>query len=81
MESRRFIKAILDSFRDSKSVGRTGALIGFLLAFFWVVVGFWNTLFILILTVAGYVLAIRYFSNKDDFRNLLNRLLPPGKFR
>lgn len=60
---------------------RAGALIGLLLAVSLVVFGFWKTLFILLLTALGYYLGSRFFTNPEDFRNLLDKILPPGKFR
>jgi len=33
------------------------------------------------LTAGGYYLGNWLFSNPDDFRNLLDKILPPGKFR
>lgn len=63
------------------SPARAGALIGLLLAVSLVVFGFWKTLFILLLTALGYYLGNRFFTNPEDFRNLLDKILPPGKFR
>jgi uncharacterized membrane protein len=61
--------------------GLVGALIGLSLALLLVIFGFFKTLFILLLTFAGYFIGVRYFANKDDFRDLLDKILPPGMFR
>ena len=71
---------MMDGNKDLGS-GRIGALIGFLLALLLVLFGFWKTLFIFIFTFLGYLLGIRYFSGRDSFRKLLDKIFPPGLFR
>ena len=58
-----------------------GALIGLVLGLFLILFGFWETLFILILAGAGYYIGKKFFSNKEDLKELLDRILPPGRFR
>lgn len=58
-----------------------GGSIGLALALSLVIFGVLKTLFILILTALGVFLGVRYFSNKEAIRNLLDRILPPGMFR
>jgi uncharacterized membrane protein len=58
-----------------------GAAAGLVLGLLLVIFGFWKTLFILALTALGYYLGHRFFTNREDFRNLLDKILPPGKFR
>ena len=58
-----------------------GALTGLTLGLFLILFGFWGTLFILILTGAGYYIGKKFFSNKEDLKELLDRILPPGRFR
>ena len=43
--------------------------------------GLVKTLFLIGMTLLGYFLGVRYFSNKEAFRNLLDKILPPGMFR
>ena len=43
--------------------------------------GFWKTLFILILTLVGYYLGVRYFSDDEAIKKILDKLFPPGRFR
>ncbi len=64
-----------------KDAGLVGAAAGFVLALLWVIFGFWRMLFILLLTLAGYVLGARFFRNSDHFRELIDKMLPPGRFR
>lgn len=66
---------------QGKNPAQTGALIGLILALLLVIFGFWKTLFILTLTGTGYYLGHRFFSSPEEFRNLLDKILPPGKFR
>lgn len=64
-----------------KDAGLVGALVGFVLAVLWVVFGFFKMLFIVLLTLAGYVIGARFFRNSAHFRELLDKFLPPGRFR
>ncbi|NCA97781.1 MAG: DUF2273 domain-containing protein [Clostridia bacterium] len=64
-----------------KNPALVGAGIGLSLSLSLVIFGFWKTVFILGLTVAGYYLGSRLFSNPEEFRNLLDKILPPGKYR
>jgi len=66
---------------QGKNPAQTGAVIGLVLALLLVIFGFWKTLFILALSGTGYYLGNRFFSSPEDFRNLLDKILPPGKFR
>lgn len=64
-----------------KDAGLVGAGLGFSLALLLVIFGFFKTVFILALTLVGYVLATKFFSNKEQFYQLLDRIFPPGRFR
>lgn len=64
-----------------KDAGLVGAAVGFVLAVLWVIFGFWKTLFILLVTLAGYVIGARLFRNSEHFRELIDKVLPPGRFR
>lgn len=71
---------IQESFKGHNP-GVIGALAGLTLALLLVIFGFLKTLFILALTLTGYLIGVRYFANKEDFRDLLDKILPPGLFR
>lgn len=58
-----------------------GALAGFAIALLWVIFGFWKMLFVVLVTFIGYLIGARYFRNSSNFRDLIDRLLPPGRFR
>jgi uncharacterized membrane protein len=58
-----------------------GALIGFGLAVFIIIVGFFKTLFIALLSGLGYYIGKRLSGDKDYIKNLLERVLPPGMNR
>jgi len=64
-----------------KNPALVGAGFGLSLSLSLVIFGFWKTVFILAMTVCGYYLGSRLFSNPEDFRNLLDKILPPGKYR
>ncbi|MBP7401876.1 MAG: DUF2273 domain-containing protein [Clostridia bacterium] len=61
--------------------GLLGAGIGLSIALLLVIFGFFKTLFILLLTFAGYVIGTLYLRDKEKLRDLLDRILPPGLFR
>lgn len=69
------------NFLQGKNPGMVGAATGLGVALLFVIFGFWKALFVLALTVIGYVLGVKYFANPESFKNLLDRLLPPGRFR
>ena len=71
---------IKESFKG-RDAGLIGAIAGLSLSLLLVIFGLWKTLFILAVTLAGYLIGVRYFSNKEDFRDLLDKFLPPGRFR
>lgn len=77
---RRFFMPIIEALRG-RNPGRTGAVTGFCLALLLVLFGFWRTLFILLMTFGGYYIGVRFFANLEVFRQWLDRLLPPGRFR
>lgn len=64
-----------------RNPGLVGAAAGLSLALLLVIFGILKTLFILALTLAGYLIGVRYFANREDFRDLLDKILPPGMFR
>ncbi len=64
--------------RDAALVG---AGVGFVLALLLVIFGLIKTLFILIMTVGGYILAAKFIGNKEQFHQLLDRIFPPGRYR
>ncbi len=76
---RLFIPLI--NFLQGKNPGMVGALTGLSLGLLLVIFGFWKTLLVLVLTLLGYVLGVKYFSNPEQFKQLLDWLLPPGRFR
>jgi len=75
-----FWQHLLDSLKG-RNPGTVGAVIGLSLALSLVVFGLLKTLFLIGMTLLGYFLGVRYFSNKEAFRNLLDKILPPGLFR
>lgn len=66
---------------STKNPGLIGAGIAFAFALLIVIFGFLRTLFILVLTIAGYYAGVRWFSNREAIKNLLDKIFPPGLFR
>ena len=74
-----FIK-FFDMLKDKNS-GKIGAGIAFVFALFLVIFGFLKTLFIIFLTVIGYVVGALLFSDKKKVKDWMDKILPPGRFR
>ncbi len=58
----------------------TGMSIGLLVGIFILIFGFFNTLFVMICMMAGYIVGKR-IDEKEDIMDILGRLLPPGYHR
>jgi len=52
-------------------------VVGILLCIF----GFFKTLFIVVFTAVGFFVGSFLFSDKSKFKEFLDRILPPGRFR
>lgn len=64
-----------------RNAGIIGGCVGFALALLLVIFGLLKTLFILLITLAGYFIGVRLFSDKERLKNFLDKLIPPGRFR
>ncbi len=71
----------LSEYFKGRNPGLIGAATGLGLALSLVIFGFLKTLFIIILTISGYYIGARYFSDRETIRSWLDKILPPGKFR
>jgi uncharacterized membrane protein len=74
------ISRLLDMLKD-RNAGLIGGAVAFLLAVLLVVFGFVRTLFIVIVTLAGYLIGVKLFSDKERLKNFLDKIIPPGRFR
>lgn len=61
--------------------GINGALIGLLFALFVLIIGFFQTLFVMICVGTGYYIGKRISQDKEYIKKLLDRVLPPGTYR
>lgn len=77
---RNFLVPILELLKG-KNAGFVLAVLCFVLSLLWVIFGPLNTIFIVGSTIAGYILGVAYFSDVEKFRELLDKLFPPGRFR
>ena len=57
-----------------------GSLFGLIIGAMFLILGFFQTIFLLICITAGYLLGKR-IDNKEDLMDILDRLLPPGHHR
>ena len=69
------------SLYNSNKGGINGALIGAILAIIIIIIGFFNTLFIAILSLFGYYIGKKVADDKEYFKKLLDKFLPPGTYR
>lgn len=79
-EHKSFLKQISEDFARL-SAGGKGAALGFVLGLLLVIFGILKTLFILLVTVMGYLLGFRIFSRYGGIKEFLDKLFPPGFFR
>jgi uncharacterized membrane protein len=54
-----------------------GSLLGFIFSIFVIVVGFFNTIFIMLCILGGLFIGSK-LDNKEDLVDILNRILPPN---
>lgn len=64
-----------------KNIGVVAGGICFIVALLLVIFGFWKTLFVIAVTVGGYVFGVKVLANPDNLRRLMDKILPPGRFR
>ncbi|EOD01731.1 DUF2273 domain-containing protein [Caldisalinibacter kiritimatiensis] len=57
-----------------------GSLFGLIVAIVFLTVGFFKTIFILILVAIGYYFG-KKIDNRENIGELLDRILPPGKLK
>ncbi|HHU53277.1 MAG TPA: DUF2273 domain-containing protein [Clostridiaceae bacterium] len=79
-DKKNIFSALLDHLNTGGS-GIKGAISGFVIALLLVLFGLLRTLFILIITIIGYYIGVRYFSDEKSIKELLDRIFPPGRFR
>ena len=65
----------------SRHAGLICAAVCFIVGVLWVVFGFWKTLLIILLTLIGYIFGVRVLSDPEDLQRLLDKIIPPGRFR
>lgn len=58
----------------------TGVIIGFIIGVLIITFGFFETLFVLLCVIAGYIVGKR-IDEKEDIMDILDKLLPPGYHR
>ncbi len=76
----RLLSRIFEKLQNTKA-GTLFALAFFIVAVLICIFGFWKTLFIVIFTLAGFVVGSFLFGDESRFKKLLDRILPPGRVR
>jgi uncharacterized membrane protein len=70
----------LKGFYKEKPAPINGAIAGLLSSITMLAIGFFRTIFIIASVIGGYILGRLFSKNKDFLTNLLERILPPGRF-
>ncbi len=74
------MKKILEIIKE-QNIAFISALVAFSLGMLLILFGIWKTLFLIALTVAGYYFGKAFLSDKEDLKDLLDKIIPPGRFR
>lgn len=74
------MKRLFEMIKD-QNVAIISAVAAFILGLLLILFGFWKTLFLIVLTIAGYYFGKAFLSNKEDLKELLDKIIPPGRFR
>lgn len=77
---KHLLSRFLDMLKD-RNAGMIGGVVAFTIALLLVIFGFGKTLFILLMTLAGYLIGVRLFSDKERLKDFLDKIIPPGRFR
>jgi uncharacterized membrane protein len=73
-------RQLLEEIWQQHSGKIVGVTIGFILGVLILVFGFFQTLFVLLCVIAGYIVGKR-IDEKEDIMDILDKLLPPGYHR
>ncbi len=76
----KLITKILEKLTNTKA-GFTSGFLFFVVGILLCIFGFFKTLFIIIFTLVGFFVGAYLFSDMSRFKDLLDRILPPGRFR
>lgn len=74
------MKKILDIIK-TKNIAYLSASIAFFFGLLLILFGIWKTLFLVAITLAGYYIGKTFLSDKEDLKDLLDKIIPPGRFR
>lgn len=79
-ENKSFLQQISQDI-EQLSTGAKGAVLGFILGLLLIVFGLWKTIFVLLMTLIGYIVGLRVFTRYGSVRDFLDKIFPPGFFR
>ena len=74
------MKKILEIIKE-QNIAFISALFAFFLGLLLILFGIWKTLFLIAITVAGYYIGKSFLSDKENLKDLLDKIIPPGRFR
>ncbi len=73
-------RTLLEEIWQNHSGKIVGVLVGFFLGVLIILLGFFQTLFVMLCVIAGFVVGKR-IDEKEDLMDILDKLLPPGYHR
>jgi len=76
----RFLSKLFEKMQNTKA-GTIFAFLFFVVGILICIFGFFKTLFIVLFTTVGFFVGSFLFSDMSRFKKLLDRILPPGRFR
>ncbi len=76
----RLLSRIFEKLKNTKA-GALFAFAFFLIAVLICIFGFWKTLFIVLFTLAGFIVGSFLFADESKFKKFFDRILPPGRVR
>ncbi len=76
----QFLTKLFEKISNFKP-GAITAFFFFVIAILLCIFGFFKTLFIIIFTLVGFFVGSFLFNDASKFKKLLDKILPPGRFR
>jgi len=76
----RLLSKVIEKLQNTKA-GYIFAFAFFVLSILICIFGLWKTIFIMLFTLAGFVVGAVFFGDEGKFKQFLDRILPPGRVR
>ena len=77
---KRLIKVLIKQL-DRQNAGLICGGLCFCIGLMFAIFGFWKTFFIFLFAILGYIFGAKILSDRERLRRVIDKLLPPGRFR